>query len=523
LDDNNITATPSVQEYSFDSYRHASQALALFYEKLLSASHEHLMKFNRIIAVVIETMIQSPWIDQCEAACLLKVALSTTAMPPGNQLLTSYLTVSPICILLRDHAEASLLLDDCNKFQCGDTFAKALDKMTQQDYHVSSDWIVQQWTTSLSKHGISLEELRKLPKATVSQTSMRLSASIAGAVTSYGCSYLPTKITPLIRTLLTSLKNEQSFSRRRVTCRYIADLVLILSNNDSYSKARNKLLENVCTLACERNTHSSQGATLVIEFLVENIDNNTKLQDFHPLWERLLLLRDLSRLEAAALQQNLADSVFLLSVVSKAMARNSSAFAEALPFSLKPAVVVACFNSSEAIRIQALTSICSFCRVNFTNTMDLLIPSLLPIMSDLQDDLGRKGGCELLLSILQEFGTLVAQYVPQLLPVSMRLMTDAIRECSKSAASIFAILVRLAPLASSYIDNCDDKRENVSDRVISHLILGRPMPPCVLPEAVSSQLKESGTVLRPYQVEGISWLKFLNDVKLNGALCDDMG
>lgn len=308
-----------------------------------------------------------------------------------------------------------------------------------------------------------------------------------------------------------------------MTCRNIADLVLILSNNDSYSKARNKLLENVCTLACERNTQSSQGATLVIEFVVENIDNNTKLQDFHPLWERLLLLRDLSQLEAAALQQNLVDSVFLLRVVSKAMTRNSSAFAEVLQFSLKPAVVVACFNSSEAIRTQALTSICSFCRVDFTNTMDLLIPSLLPIMSDLQDDLGRKGGCELLLSILQEFGTLAAQYVPQLLPVSMRLMTDVIRECSKSAASIFAILVRLAPLASSYIVNHDDDEEEVSNRVISHLILGRPMPPCVLPEAVSSQLKESGTVLRPYQVEGISWLKFLNDVKLNGALCDDMG
>jgi SNF2 family DNA or RNA helicase len=102
-------------------------------------------------------------------------------------------------------------------------------------------------------------------------------------------------------------------------------------------------------------------------------------------------------------------------------------------------------------------------------------------------------------------------------------MTDAIRECSKVAASIFAILVRIAPLAAFYISNHADEEERISDRVINHLILGKPMPPCVLPDAVSSQLKESRTVLRPYQVEGISWLKFLNDVKLNGALCDDMG
>jgi hypothetical protein len=530
------------QEDIFDSLQKASHALALFYEKVCSASKMSEDYLQNIVAVVIEAMLQSPWVDQCEAACLLQVAISSTKMWDEDdcrlpsfterQLLTNYLTTSPISILLKEHPEARLLLDDCKcRLRCGDRFSVALDEMTRQRERsgqvCSCADIIQDWDMAFAEKGVSFQDLHELPKAALNQTSMRLSASIAGALTSLGCKHLPTKITPLIRTLFTSLKNEQSYQRRRVTCRYIAELVMILSDNDSYSKAKTKLLENVCNLACEEGAgaaQSSQGATLAIEFFIENIDSKKmNLQDFNPIWERLSPLRGISRSEAAVPERHLAASVFLLSIVSRAITTASSSFDEILGFSLQSAVAIACFSSSQTMRTQALASINNFCRANLNHTMDLLIPSLLPIISDLQDDVGREGGCELLLSVLQECGVSVARYVPQLLPASMRLMTDAIRECSKVAASIFAILVRIAPLAAFYISNHADEEERISDRVINHLILGKPMPPCVLPDAVSSQLKESRTVLRPYQVEGISWLKFLNDVKLNGALCDDMG
>ena len=530
-----------VQDTTFDSHREASYALALFYEKVCSASHI-LRKLQYIVAVVVEAMLQSPWVDQCEAACLLQVAMSSNAswgkdkcrLSPFSErdLLIRYLTISPISILLKEHSKASLLLDRSNcRLHCGGQFSMALDQMMQQREIGGQDFscagIVQDWEVLFAEKGVSFQQLRELPKATVNQTSMRLSASIAGALTSCGCNHLPTKLSPLIRSLFTSLKNEQSYQRKRVTCRYIADLVLILTGNDSYSKARTKLIENVCNLACEEGTgvaQSSQGATLAIEFLIKNIDRmKMKLQDFIPIWDRLSSLRDISRLEAAVPERNLSESLFMLSVVSRAMTTDSPSFADILGFSLRSAVAVACFSSSQMIKTQALASIINFCTVNFDQTMDLLIPSLLPIISDLQNDVGRMGGCELLLSVLQECGVSSAQYVPQLLPSSMRLMTDTSRECSKLAASIFAILVRIAPLAASYISSHADEKEAVSDRVINHLILGKPMPPCALPDAVSSQLKESGTILRPYQVEGISWLKFLNDVNLNGALCDDMG
>eukprot|EP00580_Thalassiosira_gravida_P017110 CAMPEP_0201673806 /NCGR_PEP_ID=MMETSP0494-20130426/35590_1 /ASSEMBLY_ACC=CAM_ASM_000839 /TAXON_ID=420259 /ORGANISM="Thalassiosira gravida, Strain GMp14c1" /LENGTH=761 /DNA_ID=CAMNT_0048155799 /DNA_START=260 /DNA_END=2545 /DNA_ORIENTATION=- len=157
--------------------------------------------------------------------------------------------------------------------------------------------------------------------------------------------------------------------------------------------------------------------------------------------------------------------------------------------------------------------------------MDWVVPSLLPILSNLQDGRGREHGCKLLLSILHDFEVQVSPYVTAFLPVAMRLMTDALEDCARLAASVFAILVRIAPLAASHIDkdNGSLSTRSASDDVIRHLILGKPLPPCVLPDVILSELRKSGITLRPYQMEGISWLNFLTDVHLNGALCDDMG
>eukprot|EP00957_Ditylum_brightwellii_P201174 15324393-Ditylum_brightwellii.AAC.1 len=62
-----------------------------------------------------------------------------------------------------------------------------------------------------------------------------------------------------------------------------------------------------------------------------------------------------------------------------------------------------------------------------------------------------------------------------------------------------------------------------SDKVIEHLIHGRPLPPCQIPAKIKNTLERSGVKLRAYQIEGVSWIRFLHSVNLNGALCDDMG
>jgi SNF2 family DNA or RNA helicase len=50
-----------------------------------------------------------------------------------------------------------------------------------------------------------------------------------------------------------------------------------------------------------------------------------------------------------------------------------------------------------------------------------------------------------------------------------------------------------------------------------------PLPPCVFPLPIQVEMEKSGVSLRGYQAEGVAWLRFLQTVRLNGALCDSMG
>jgi TATA-binding protein-associated factor len=71
----------------------------------------------------------------------------------------------------------------------------------------------------------------------------------------------------------------------------------------------------------------------------------------------------------------------------------------------------------------------------------------------------------------------------------------------------------------------DDDHSSSDERasVIDHLIFGKPLPICTLYEDIKTCFRESNTVLRHYQLEGISWLHFLQTVNLSGVLCDSMG
>ena len=100
------------------------------------------------------------------------------------------------------------------------------------------------------------------------------------------------------------------------------------------------------------------------------------------------------------------------------------------------------------------------------------------------------------------------------------MMTDPLDECAKQAAQSFATLVRISPLVKGTERRQWEKQSNESqtEKVIDHLIHGKPLPPCILPESITNELNEADVSLRDYQMEGIAWLRFLQKVRLNGIL-----
>ncbi|KAL7488484.1 hypothetical protein ACHAW6_014063 [Cyclotella cf. meneghiniana] len=525
---------------SFLSKCTSSLALSQFYKKVC------LDEVYPLISLTIQSCLRSPWLSQCEASCLLHIAmmsLDNGGVPFFVDYLphlTELLTVTPDSLLM-DQSSSSIpiLRDPKVQSLCDNALATLLSCTFYSPDGESNSSTLKSINTLrkslFEERGVSFESLRKTTPSSLTNSSMRLNASISGAIVHCGSKYLPVKISPLIRSLMTSLQSEYCEHRSKRTCCYIARLATILSDDPSNHRARNKLLENLCSLASGEVVNNSQdpppavsGAQQTLGLLISNMSQRDTLQDFPPIWDRLSLLKGPTYSKLSEEQQ--FQSILILSVVSNAVTTKHPFVEQFLSSYVKPAVYIACDNQHARIRKQASVAIANLCSVNFEATIDMTITSLLPILSDLHNEEGRKRGCELLVNILQVFSVSVSPYVITLLPVVMRLMTNESEECSRHAASAFAILVRVAPLCADFIGR--DKKtfsattvlaDKVPDNVIRHLILGKPLPSCELPGSISQALVESGTVLRPYQMEGISWMKFLSEVHLNGALCDDMG
>ncbi len=472
----------------------------------------------------LTTRKESPWFSQCEAGYLLHTVIASSVssistghgsgdLPFFSQYFPSMLNTfdsTPMCTRLVENPVFSRVLDDpIMQSICDHGLSLSLNSA----HRLSSKAVVQIWTKAFEQRGINLLDLHKAINTSLTKPLMRLAVTISGAIIACGCQHLPPKVTPLIRALMTSLKNEESDFRRGETCRYISKLVSMLSMNPLHSKARDKLLDNVCNLACSSDSNQ-KGAEHVIELLV----GTERVEDLSPLWQRLMSLMDDNYPNSS--EEEITNSTHMLNVVSRSMSKGCSSFTWVLESFVTSAVDIACTSGFEALHDQACRSVLHLCQIDFNATMDQVKPTLLLNISDMQNDQRRLGASKLLLSILHDFEVLAAPYVMELLPTAMRSMTDSVEECSRLAAFSFAILVRIAPLAAGHVDECGNDQ---TSSVVRHLILGKPLPPCDVPDIVLAHLKKSGTTLRPYQMEGIAWLSFLADVHLNGALCDDMG
>jgi hypothetical protein len=517
----------------------SSLALAQFYKKVLA------QELYSCISLAIKTSLQSPWLDQCEASCLLHIALFSldkSVAANTNEFdfddyhldLAKMLSEKPPSILLDGSPSTNFVLGD-PKVQslCDNAFSTLLSCAIGSPENLDSSLLYNNitllWKSLLEERGAAPDTVSKSKPSSPTKSSMRVLASIAGAVVHCGSKYLPDKITPIIQSLMTSLKSEVCGARSTQTCCYISLLVNLLSENPVHHRARNKLLENICFMASEVYTESGEtsSSTAWARYTLELIaveTNYGELQEIPPIWDKLSMLTDASY--SSSPEQKQLEAVLVLSIISKASTKQRDCLDSIVSSFAKPAIHIACNNESSLVRNQASESILNLCSADFELTMNAVITWLLPILADLCNQAGRAGGCEMLVAILQKFSISVSPHVITLLPLVMRLMTDTSEECARHASTAFAILVRIAPFSASYIDqneNVVSTSNKVSEDVIRHLILGKPLPPCILPSSISQTLIESETVIRPYQMEGISWLKFLADVHLNGALCDDMG
>ena len=532
-----VRVAPSHGTKSFVTRIDSAIALAQFCMRVCAKTPYH-----SYLSMAVRTMLQSPWIDQCEAGCLLHNAIVSSKINSNTagscvsadylQDLTHLSTQAPSIMIDGSSSSNSVLRNPKVQSLCDDAFSTLLTcalRSTNENSADNSEMynnILTLQRTLFKEKGVVIETLNEKSKQLQPTSSaMRLRATIAGSIVQCGSTHLPSRVTPIIQSLMTSVKSENDAARAKQTCAYIARLVTFMSSCPMHHVARNKLLEKLCSVASEstneNETFSSVAwAQYALELIISGVCRD-ELQELPAIWNRLTLLEDMNYSNLPEQQQ--LESALIHAVLSRSIKNADDLQAFVLSF-VESYVHNACNNQSMSVRSKFSESILNLCGINFDLTMNTLFKCLRPILEDLTNFEGRKTGCELLLAILQKFNVLVSPYVATLLPFVMRLMTDVSEECSRHAASAFAILVRIAPLSAPQIgQNALASSSKVSDDVIRHLVLGKPLPPCKLPHCISRALEEGGTVLRPYQIEGVSWLHFLSEVNLNGALCDDMG
>lgn len=511
----------------------------------------------------IKTFLHSAWSAQCEGACLLfraiakKVArgpdtvngtLSNT-LTACQQSIYSFLTagnvgLAPSCLAADQCNQTKELLQDQGLVLMRDSAflngveilrkSKSNDKIEDGVTAIQALW-KQAIVAKGGQERIFATDMRSVA-TTIS--SMRLLSIMAGAVIS-GNQVAPLeKVTPVIRPLMTSLKNETNLERRSLSCDFAAELLSMMYANveveqntvSPFLKAREKVLGTMCEAISSRTCEGADGSSTlardqpfdrVVQLFLRAISNQiTSMESLQPVW---LILRPL--VGSPDKFDSVERSLNLLEAVSGALGKNCALAIRTILDILPTVVLLACRHNDERSRAKSSKIVHMWCSEHTEAALPVALPSIVQSLEDKVNDAYRLSACALLLDLVQAVGLDLCPFVRSLLRLVMSLMADPLPSCARMANGIFACLVRVAPLVACDTSPTHAKADGRYDEgsVVEHLIHGRPLPPYSLPTEVKIALSRAGITLRRYQMEGITWLRFLQGVNLNGALCDSMG
>lgn len=390
-----------------------------------------------------------------------------------------------------------------------------------QSGKLSADTVVELWKEVglFSKHDY---------REKVTVDSMRLATQTVGTLIAGGIQSLPKKLTPIIRPLMTSIQNERDEKRQMLVCSYMGELLVeMLSESESserfegLQKTLLKVVKNLCNFIIVGNEPSCSNSSTIIGMLVSKLPERKSLQEVTPLWKLLV------RLQTTTTEVDTEEKIhalFVLKAACRFLDKESPITVRMFDDFAHFLVYLGC-SEVQLVRIEACDIIQSMCSVNMALALKTILPSLVLRLRDDKNDNQRSGACILLQSILKssKATTTLCPYVKSLLPIVMSMMIDPVELCAEIAARIFSLLVQVAPLVTESVNIAGLERDDEANLVIDHLIHGKKLHACEIHPYVAKALREGGVVLRNYQREGVSWLRFLQRIKLNGALCDSMG
>jgi hypothetical protein len=394
-------------------------AFADLYKKICLGS-----TFDELLAIFIFCLLESPWHELCESGCiLLKSLYQQTEIHHPNSLLLEYQRVllkildrDPNCTYLDSYSNVGLVrMDKSVQEMCNKTLVAMLEAEAKEDSATSNNeiinWIrdrvnqvVHVWDNTFQAFNINfVGDATDLPKIKRSKHHMRLSASIAGTSLSLGPHYLPSKLTHLIRALMTSIKNKWESLRSQITCKDLAYMIQLLnqSNTPRRNVVADKILQNVCSMAscdpkyCDLPNGFTpcgwKAAQCILRLLIKAIPKNEDLASISILWQWIVCLK--SSDPALIEDTNLEKAITIFSDISFALKKETKVYEQVVSLLLPTLVVLACTYTKTYFRQKSLDAITNTCMVDPETSIPVVLPILFPYLNDNNNDACRLGAC----------------------------------------------------------------------------------------------------------------------------------
>ncbi|KAG8375288.1 hypothetical protein BUALT_Bualt10G0084800 [Buddleja alternifolia] len=408
------------------------------------------------------------------------------------------------------------------------------------------------------------------------QNNLHLTVSALLAAAVVWMSELPAKLNPIILPIMASIKREQEEILQNKAAESLAELIHHCI--DRKPGPNDKLIKNLCTLACMDPRETPQAAVLSSVEIIEEQDllsfgsssgrQKSKVQMLVPgedrsrvegftsrrgselalrylcvkfggslfdklpkIWHCLVEVLKPCNLEGLTSEdEKLIDKAIDSINDPQNLINNIQVVRSIAPFlevtlrqkllTLLPCIFRCVRHSHIAVRLAASRCITAMAKSMTLDVMGPVIENVVPMLGDIASVHARQGAGMLVSLLVHGLGLELVPYAPLLVVPLLRCMSDSDHSVRQSVTHSFAALVPLLPLArgiSLPVGLTDRLSRNKEDALFLEQLVDNSH---IDDYKLSFELK---VTLRRYQQEGINWLAFLKRFNLHGILCDDMG
>ncbi|MCO5552895.1 hypothetical protein L7F22_006414 [Adiantum nelumboides] len=415
-------------------------------------------------------------------------------------------------------------------------------------------------------------------QATKSKQDTQVAACAAAAV--IGLKLMPSKLNPVIRSIMTSVKFEDNYDLQQRSARAVASFIGFCSSPAATANPSDKIIKNLCAFVCQDTTQTPIYANAKDQ--LEGILSINEVPPVAPKWKGRgggpvsqadanepeevregklirrgaeMTLREVSRLfgdrlfhvvptlwdcmsaplldafgkstdvkETQGLDvkddgqgQTVIDCCTLL----QANLANLDASLHQEALVLLPALTSAIKCKRAVVRTAASKAISTMAECITEATMMHIVNDVVALLGDASNVCNRQGAIEAISHVVQLLDLKLLPYVIVLIVPILGRMSDSDDAIRLVATNTFASLVKMVPLETGLPDPPGFSQELLARReeerkFLSQLLDGTKVEPYTIPVKVNAEL-------RKYQQDGVNWMAFLAKFQLHGVLCDDMG